>query len=456
MYRTHTSGELRKEHVDKEVTLAGWADSVRVSGKIGFLTIRDRYGRTQCFIGKQLLETLKTIKKESVVQIKGKVNARPENQIKKEMVTGEVELEALELKVLALADPLPLDDSATEDTRLKYRYLDLRKDKLQLALKKRHEAILYMRNFLSEKGFLEITTPMLTKSTPEGARDFLVPSRLHSGKFYALPQSPQQYKQLLMVAGFDKYFQIAPCFRDEDARADRSPGEFYQLDVEMSFVEQEDILQLSEELFIGLIKKLFPDKTFTQIPFPRLNWKDVMEKYNSDKPDIRKNKDDPNELGFCWIVEWPLFETELTDGHYTPSHHMFTQPQEQDIPLLDTDPGKAKSYQHDLVLNGFEVGGGSIRIHDPKIQAKIFDLIGFKEEHKQYFNHMLEAFKYGVPPHGGIAPGIDRILMAIMGLPSIRECIAFPKNKEAKDVMMDAPADVLPGQLDDLNIAVKK
>lgn len=456
MHRTHTCGELRKEHVGQEVTLAGWADSVRVSSKIGFILIRDRYGITQCFIGKELLEKLKTVRKESVVQIMGQVNARPENQIKKDMETGEIELEAKQLTILALADPLPMDESATEDTRLKYRYLDLRGQKLQWALKKRHNAVLFMRNFLHDKGFVEITTPLLTKSTPEGARDFLVPSRTYPGKFFALPQSPQQYKQLLMVAGFDKYFQIAPCLRDEDARADRSPGEFYQLDMELSFVEQEDVLQLTEELFVKLVKELFPDKTFTEIPFPRLNWHDVMEKYKTDKPDIRKNKNDPNEMGFCWILNWPLFEPEMTDGHFAPAHHMFTQPQEQDIPLLDSNPGKAKSWQHDLVLNGFEVGGGSIRIHDPKIQAKIFDLIGFKEEQKKYFNHILEAFRYGVPPHGGIAPGLDRVLMVIMGLPSIRECIAFPKNKEARDVMMDAPADVLPGQLDDLNISLKK
>jgi len=456
MLRTHTCGELRKEHTGKEVVLAGWADSVRVSGKIGFVILRDRYGTTQCFIGKQFLETLKTIRKDSVLQIKGKVNARPEKQVKKEMLTGEIELEATELKVLAMAEPLPLDENATEDTRLKYRYLDLRKEKLQWALKKRHEAVMFIREFLSKKGFLEITTPMLTKSTPEGARDFLVPSRIYPGKFFALPQSPQQYKQLLMVAGFDKYFQIAPCFRDEDARADRSPGEFYQLDLEMSFVEQEDVLKLTEELFIELVKKIFPDKKFTQLPFPRLKYDEVMKKYKTDKPDIRKNKNNPDELGFCWIVNWPLFEPELEDGHFAPAHHMFTQPHEEDIDKLENDPSKVRSFQHDLVLNGFEVGGGSIRIHDPKIQEKIFDLIGFKEEQKKYFSHMLEAFRYGVPPHGGVAPGIDRILMAIMGLSSIREVIAFPKNKEARDVMMDAPSEVLLGQLDDLGIDVRK
>lgn len=456
MLRTHTCGELRKEHVGKTVTLTGWAETVRISGKIGFVLLRDRYGITQCFIAKQFLEILKTIRNESVLRITGKVNARPENQVKKDMLTGEIELEATELEILSLADPLPLDENATEDTRLKYRYIDLRKKELQEIIRKRHEVVLFIRNFFDKKGFIEINTPILTKSTPEGARDYLVPSRIYPGKFFALPQSPQQYKQLLMVAGFDKYFQIAPCFRDEDARADRSPGEFYQLDVEMSFVEQKDVLDLTEELFTKMIEQLFPEKKILQKPFPRLNYSDVMEKYGTDKPDLRKNKDDPDELAFCFVVNFPLFEEEKEDGHFAPKHHMFTQPHEEDLELLDKDPSKVRSFQHDLVLNGFEVGGGSIRIHDAKIQEKIFDLIGFKQEQKKYFHHMLEAFRYGVPPHGGIAPGIDRTLMAIVGAKSIRDVIAFPKNKEAKDVMMDAPSEVLPGQLDDLNIKVKK
>ncbi|RJQ17232.1 aspartate--tRNA ligase [Candidatus Woesearchaeota archaeon] len=456
MFRTHTCGELRKEHAGKTVTLAGWIDTLRVSGKIGFLLLRDRYGITQCFLGKDILEQASSLKKETVVQIEGLVNKRPDNQIKKELLTGEIELEVKALKVLSSAEALPLDESATEDTRLKYRYLDLRKPELQQVLKKRHDLILFMRSFLDKKGFYEITTPILTKSTPEGARDYLVPSRVYPGKFFALPQSPQQYKQLLMVAGMDKYFQIAPCFRDEDARADRAPGEFYQLDIEMSFIHQNDILDLTEELFIKMIEHVFPEKKILQKPFPRLNYTDVVKKYGTDKPDLRKNKDDPDELAFAWVINFPLFEEELEHGHYAPKHHMFTMPHEDDIHLLDTHPEKARSYQHDLVLNGFEVGGGSVRIHNPELQAKIFKLIGFKEKETKYFHHMLEAFKYGTPPHGGIAPGIDRTLMVVMGKQSIRDVVAFPKNKEARDVMMDAPSEVLPGQLDDLKISLKK
>ncbi len=458
MLRTHTCGELRKNDAGKTVTLAGWVETLRISGKIGFLLLRDRYGITQCFLNATLAEQLKDVRRESVVQVTGEVKERPDKQKKPEMATGDIELSVKEANVLSAADPLPLelDESVetSEDTRLKYRYLDLRRPPMQDMIAKRDAFIHAIREHLHQQGFLEVSTPVLTKSTPEGARDFLVPSRLHRGKFYALPQSPQQYKQLLMVAGADKYFQIAPCFRDEDARADRSPGEFYQLDLEMSFPEQEDVLRLTEELFTKVVTEVFPDKRLTT-PFPRLTYKQAMEKYGTDKPDLRKDKNDPDEMAFCWVVDFPLFEPELEDGHYAPMHHMFTMPHEDDLPLLKSDPGKARSYQHDLVLNGFEVGGGSIRIHDAKIQEKIFELIGFSKEQEEYFAHMLEAFRYGVPPHGGIAPGIDRMLMVLMGKKSIREVIAFPKNKDARDVMMDAPSTVDKGQLDDLGIALK-
>lgn len=455
MLRTHTCGELSKKQTGKSATLCGWVDQIRTFGKIGFLKLRDRYGTTQVFLNPALAKEFGQLRKESVVMVKGLVQERPAKDVRKEPA-GDIELKAETITVLNESAPLPLDDNASEDTRLKYRYLDLRSSKLQKNIRRRHEAVLFIRNFLHDEGFLEITTPMLTKSTPEGARDYLVPSRVHKGKFYALPQSPQQYKQLLMIAGFDKYFQIAPCFRDEDARADRAPGEFYQLDMEMCFMEQEDILAVTEKLFIEMIKKVFPEKKFTKLPFPIFNYEDVMKKYGTDKPDLRKNKNDPDEMVFVWIVNFPLFESKLKNGHYAPMHHMFTRPHEDDLKLLDKDPSKAKSYQHDLVLNGFEVGGGSVRIHDSKVQQKIFDLIGFSNEQKKYFNHMIEAFKYGAPPHGGIALGIDRLLMVIMGEPSLREVIAFPKNKEARDVMMDAPSDVDKGQLDELNISVKK
>ena len=462
MLRTHTCGELTKKHVGKKVTLCGWVDSIRSQGRIGFVDLRDRYGITQCFISKDLTGKLKGIRKESVLQVEGKVEARPKNQIKKDIKTGSIEIKAENIHPLSLSDPLPLDTNATEDTRLKYRYLDLRKEELQEAIKKRYEVILFIRKFLDLKGFLEITTPILTKSTPEGARDYLVPSRVHKGKFYALPQSPQQYKQLLMIAGFDKYFQIAPCFRDEDARAHRCPGEFYQLDMEMSFVTREDILKITEELFIKMIKNLFPDKKISKKPFPRLTYDEAISKYGTDSPDLRKNKKDKDELAFCWIIDFPLFTKQTKDDFYygagekwAPSHHMFTAPKEEDLHLLEKSPDKVRSYQYDLVLNGYEVGGGSIRIHDSKVQEKIFDLIGFTKEHKEEFKHLLTAFKYGVPPHGGIAPGIDRLLMVIMGKPSVRDVVAFPKNKDAKDMMLDAPSKVSEEQLKELGLKLR-
>lgn len=467
MLRTHTCGELRKEHVGKTVTLSGWVDTHRVQGRISFILLRDRYGITQAFVNPKLTEKLGELRRESVVQITGEVKARPENQIREELATGEVELSASDVKVITAASPLPieLDESidTSEEKRLKYRYLDLRKPRMTKNMVLRHEAMMFVRNFLHEKGFVELHTPILTKSTPEGARDYLVPSRVHNGKFYALPQSPQQYKQLLMVAGMDRYFQIAPCFRDEDARNDRCPGEFYQIDMEMSFVEQNDVLELCEEMMIGLIKNVFPEKTITEVPFPRIPYAEAMKKYGRDNPDIRKNKDDKNELAFCWVVDFPLFQKQSEEDFFHgagkewgPSHHMFTMPKEEHITLLDTDPGAVHSYQHDLVLNGFEVGGGSIRIHDPKIQQKIFELIGFSKEQEKEFAHLLEAFSYGVPPHGGIAPGFDRLLMVILGEESIREVVTFPKDGHARDPVMDAPSVVAQEQLDELGIQLKK
>ncbi len=459
MYRTHTCGELTKKNVGKTVTLSGWVDSARTHGKIGFINIRDRYGITQLVLGRNLVKKIEDLRKESVIMARGKVKARPVKLVNKRLKTGEIEVEVSALDILNRAEPLPLElgggVESFEETRLKYRYLDLRRERMQNNMLLRHRAIKFIRDYLDNKGFIEVTTPILTKSTPEGARDYLVPSRLHRGKFYALPQSPQQYKQLLMIAGFDKYFQIAPCFRDEDARADRCPGEFYQLDLEVSFVEQKDILDLIEDLYIQLVRKIFPKKKIAKLPFPRLTYNDVMKKYGTDKPDLRKDKNNKDELAFCWILDFPLFEEELENGHYAPKHHMFTMPKESDIKYLKTNPHKVRSYQHDLVLNGLEIGGGSIRIHKPELQEVIFDLIGFTGEQKKYFSHMLEAFKYGAPPHGGIAPGIDRSLMAISG-ETIRDVIAFPKNKEAQDVTMDAPSWVSKEQLDELGIIVKK
>ncbi|MBU1199340.1 MAG: aspartate--tRNA ligase [Nanoarchaeota archaeon] len=467
MLRTNTCGELRAKDAGKKITLCGWVDAHRIQGKLSFIMLRDRYGITQIFVNPKITKEIGEIRRESVIQVKGEVKKRPDNQIKKELATGEIEVSADEVNILSKAAPLPLEldesVSSTEEIRLKYRYLDLRRPRMIKNLTLRHKAIQFIRDYLDKKDFLDVTTPILTKSTPEGARDYLVPSRIHKGKFYALPQSPQQYKQLLMVAGIDKYYQIAPCFRDEDSRADRCPGEFYQLDLEMSFVEQEDILKITEDLFIKMVEKVFPDKKISQIPFPRISHKEAMEKYKSDKPDIRKNKDDKNELAFCWILDFPLFNKQTEEDFFHgagqewgPSHHMFTAPKEEHLHLLDKEPGEVRSYQHDLVLNGFEVGGGSIRIHDPDVQAKIFDLIGFDEKQKKEFAHLLEAFTYGVPPHGGIAPGIDRLIMVILGEDHIREVIAFPKDKSAKDPVMNAPSEVTKGQLDELGLKIDK
>ncbi|MFH1292166.1 MAG: aspartate--tRNA ligase [bacterium] len=457
------------EKIGEEVVLKGWVDARRNMGKIVFLDLRDLKGKVQVIgvpaeLDEKSQEELKRVRPEWVVEIKGVVNERGDKQKNPDTPTGNVEILAKELIVLSEAKTPPFEvDKDTkvihEELRLRYRYLDLRSERMNKNIKLRHNIIKFIRDWLCERDFTEIQTPMLTKSTPEGARDFLVPSRLHPGKFYALPQSPQQYKQLLMVAGFEKYFQIAPCFRDEDARADRSPGEFYQLDLEMSFVDQEDIINLTEELFTELVKVVAPNKKITSTPFPRLSYAECMEKYGTDSPDLRENKDDINELAFAWVVDFPLF-TEQTEEDYfhgagdkwAPSHHMFTAPKKEDFALLDQDPGKVRSLQHDLVLNGSEIAGGSIRIHDPKVQEKIFDLIGFSDEQKKEFSHLLEAFEYGVPPHGGIAPGIDRLVRIIAGEENIREVVAFPKSNDAREMVMDAPSIVSEEQLKEVHI----
>jgi len=326
---------------------------------------------------------------------------------------------------------------------------------MQKNLRMRHNVVSLMRNFLKEKGFVEIETPILTKSTPEGARDFVVPSRLHPENFYALPQSPQQYKQLLMVGGMERYFQIAKCLRDEDPRADRQP-EFTQLDIEMSFPTQEEILLLIEELYIKIVKELFPEKKIQQIPFPRLTHKEAMETYYSDKPDMRKDKNDPNELAFCFVIDWPLFE-KTEEKQISSSHHPFTAPKDEDIALLDKDPMKAKSWQHDLALNGSEIAGGSIRITDPEIQKKIFKILGHSDEEiQQKFGHLLGAFEYGVPPHGGVASGIDRFLAILLNEPNIREVIAFPKTGDFRSLMMDSPSPISEEQLRELHLKIEK
>lgn len=584
MLKTHSCGELRVDHIDQTVTVAGWVNRRRDMGGVIFIDLRDRSGKVQVVVDSGRSQTAfdqaEQVRSEFVLQVKGTIARRMEGQENYNLPTGEIELLAEEIVVLnpAKTTPIQIDKDAGEDEtlRLKYRYLDLRRERMQRNLMIRHKAIKYIRDFLDARGFMEIETPILFKSTPEGARDYLVPSRVHPGKFYALPQSPQQLKQLLMVAGVERYFQIARCFRDEDQRADRQP-EFTQLDMEISFVERDDILDLIEELMIGMANEVSV-VPLAWTDFPRLSYQDAMNRFGTDRPDLRYDMElvdisevvkdsafrvfaenvaagrpvkaicatgcgdysrkqmselediakehgakglawlaihpeteeirgpiakfftveqliaiteamkakpgdlilissdikqvvhtvlgemrqemarrlgytDKKELAFCWVVDFPLFEEEMEDGHYAPSHHMFTAPKREHIPLLDSDPHAVLSEQYDLVCNGYEVAGGSIRIHDRPLQRKIMELIGFSiEEAKDQFGHMLEAFEYGAPPHGGIAPGIDRIIALMAGEPNIREVMAFPKNQNATDVMADAPSYVVQRQLNELHI----
>jgi aspartyl-tRNA synthetase len=586
MLKTHSCGELRLEHVDQTVTLAGWVNRRRDMGGVIFIDLRDRLGKCQVVIdagrtadGFKLAEQVRS---EYVLQVKGKVWPRPAGQENPNLPTGAIEVLAEEVVILNPAKTPPFmvdrDDNVDESLRLKYRYLDLRRERLQRNLTIRHKAIKFIRDFLDERDFLEVETPILFKSTPEGARDYLVPSRVHPGKFYALPQSPQQLKQLLMVAGYERYFQIARCFRDEDLRADRQP-EFTQLDMEMSFVSRDDVLDLIEGLMIGMVQhtSLVP---LAYDQFPRLSYHEAVNRFGTDRPDLRYGLEltdvsdivadsafrvfaenvaagkpvkaicapgcgeysrkqltdledlaksagakalawlaihpetgeirgpiakfftveqliaitermsagpgdliliasderrivhatlgalreemgtrlglkDKKELAFCWVVDFPLFEEVMEEGHYAPSHHMFTSPKREHIPLLDTDPGQVLSEQYDLVCNGFEVAGGSIRIHERPLQRKIMELIGFSwEEAESQFGHMLEAFEYGAPPHGGIAPGIDRLVALMCGEPNIREVMAFPKTAQATDLMSDTPSTVAQKQLNELQIAL--
>ncbi|MFH0943354.1 MAG: amino acid--tRNA ligase-related protein [Candidatus Beckwithbacteria bacterium] len=448
--------------IGKTILLQGWVNSVRSHGKIVFFDLRDRSGLVQVI---SQLPNL-NLKPESVVAVTGKVVLRPEKLVNPKLPTGTVEIQAQTVQVISLAKelPFPLDSGGheiDETIRLKYRYLDLRRPRLNQIIRTRSQVVNFIRSFLLAKDFVEIETPILTKTTPEGARDFLVPSRLQRGKFYALPQSPQQYKQLLMVAGFERYFQIPRCFRDEDPRHDRAYGEFTQLDLEMSFVDQNDILKLIETMYTQMVKTIFPQKKLSVSPWPRISHAQAQKKYGSDKPDLRKDKTDPHELAFAWIVDFPLFTPQTKEdffhgagknAKFAPSHHMFTAPHPDDIKLLDKNPLKVRGLQHDLVLNGYEVGGGSIRIHDPKIQEKVFELIGFTKQQKQQFEHLLTAFQYGVPPHGGIAPGIDRLLMVLFNEPNLREVIAFPAVASGQTSVMDAPSVPEPEQLQELHL----
>lgn len=450
---------------DQEVSLKGWVHSRRDHGKIIFLDVRDISGVIQAIAAPdnpEVYEAAKKIRSEFVVEISGIISKRPEKLINPHLKTGTVELQIKNLIIIndAQTPPFEIDRDTkeiNEDLRLKYRYLDLRTERMKKNMILRHQCNQFVRNYLSNNGFYEIETPFMSKSTPEGARDFLIPSRKQPGTFYALPQSPQQYKQLLMVAGIDRYFQIVRCFRDEDERGQRQP-EFTQIDIEMSFIEQEDILQISEKLIIELVSKICPDKTIQDIPFPHLTYKEVVEKYNSDKPDLRKDKNDPNLLAFEWVVDFPMFEYKEGDKRWGAVHHPFTGIVEEDLPKLESSElDKIRANQYDLVLNGNEAAGGSIRTHDPKILSKVFQVLGnTKEEIEQKFGHLLKAFEFGVPPHGGIAFGYDRLIMVLAGEENIREVIAFPKNGEAHDPLMDSPSIVDEKQLKELGISLIK
>jgi len=589
-YRTHNCGELTKKNKDQDIILSGWINKKRDHGNLLFIDLRDNYGLTQCVIDKsnQFFKELEKTQLESVVKINGKLVERSKETINPDLKTGEIEVNIISFEILGYCKELPMpvfsDQDYAEEIRLKYRYLDLRRKKIHENIILRSRVISFIRNKMSELGFLEFQTPILTSSSPEGARDFLVPSRLNPGKFYALPQAPQQFKQLVMVSGFDKYFQIAPCFRDEDARADRSPGEFYQLDLEMSFVEQEDVFKVVEELMISLFKK-FSSKKLLHEKFPRISYEEVMLKYGTDKPDLRnpllindltnvftredvkfdifkklvksgskvrsivtkKTKDKPrsffdnidkwakdqgasglayftiekdqklsakgpvgkffpedslkdimkitnaevgdslffacgklneveeisslardkiakelnlideSKFAFCWIVDYPMFKKDEMTNKVQFSHNPFSMPQ-GDIKNIDfKKPLNIKAYQYDIVCNGVELSSGAIRNHIPELMYKLFSIAGYdKNQVGEKFSGMINALSYGAPPHGGIAPGIDRIVMLLANEKNIREVTMFPMNQNAQDLMMNAPSKVSEEQLKELNLNLKK
>ncbi len=452
------------EFVGQEVTVCGWVNSRRNMGKLAFLDMRDRSGLLQVvLVPAELTESarasMEDIRSEYCLKITGIVNKRGDKQINPNLETGTVEMLAKDVEILNTSKTPPFELENTmainEEARLKYRYLDIRSQRMIKNLDLRDNVVAFMRKFLRNEGFIEVETPVLTKGTPEGSREYLVPSRLHDGKFYVLPQSPQQFKQLLMVAGVEKYFQIARCFRDEDQRGDRQP-EFTQLDMEMSFVTQDDVLEINERLMIELVKEIAPEKHITNVPFPRISYRDAVAQYGSDKPDMRKDKNDPNELAFCWVVDFPMFEDDK-EGGVQAAHHPFCMPHPDDLHLLDTEPMKVRASSYDMVLNGYELSSGSIRIHKRELQNKIFELLGIPAEQIQArFGHMLEAFEYGAPPHGGMAPGVDRLVMILANEPNIREVIAFPKTGDARDLLMGAPSDIELKRLNEAHIQIKK
>ena len=449
--------------VGEIVNLYGWVNIRRDHGKLIFIDLRDRSGVVQAVFSpsdNELREAADKLRPEWVVRLKGKVKARPEKMFNPEIPTGKVEIEPLELEILNEAETMPIAIDTDgyeigEESRMTYRYLDLRRPRLLKNISKRHETVLFIRNWLSGTGFLEIETPILTKSTPEGARDYVVPSRIYPGKFFALPQSPQQYKQLLMAAGIERYFQIARCFRDEDTRGDRQP-EFTQLDLEMSFVERDDVMDLNEKLLIDLVKTIYPEKIIQDIPFPRISYKEAMEKYGTDRPDLRKDPNDPNLLAFCWVVDFPFFE-KTNDGKWTFTHNPFSAPKPEHMEdlMAQKNVSNILTTQYDIVLNGWEIGGGSIRSHKSGILESVFEIIGYsKNQIKENFGHMLKALGHGAPTHGGIAWGFDRLVALLNNELNIREVMAFPKTGDARDLMMDSPSELANEQLKELHIKI--
>lgn len=450
-------------NINEKVSVEGFINNVRSHGNVLFFDIRDSTGIIQAVITKNNphYDSAKEIRPEWVIKIEGVVKERPEKMKNENLQTGEVELEIEEIVIHSKAETTPFSPLTDgfeigEELRMKYRYIDLRRERLQKNLEARHKTILHCRNFLHEKGFLEIETPVLTKSTPEGARDFLVPSRVHPGTFYALPQSPQQYKQLLMISGVERYFQFARCFRDEDLRADRQ-AEFTQLDIELSFVSKKEILNLVEEMVIEVVEILFPEKKIKEKPFPRIAYKEAIEKWETDRPDLRDDQEDKDELAFAFIVDFPMFEKD-DSGKWNAVHHPFTRPDEEDPERIKKKPEKIAGLQYDLVLNGNEIAGGSIRSHDSEVLKAVFQVLGHETKNiEEKFGHLLSAFSYGVPPHGGIAFGFDRFLMVLRGEKNIREVIAFPKTGDGRELMMETPSsNIDKEQLKELSLKVEK
>ena len=453
-----------KANIGKEIVIKGWVDTRRDQGKLVFFDFRDLSGKVQCVVlpnHAEAIEAAKEVRPEWVLEIQGIVNARPERNVQADKQNGDVEIEILNITVLnqAVAPAFAIDTDGKEigeEVRLEKRYLDLRRERLQKNIRARNNVMQLVRNVLNAKNFIEIETPILTKSTPEGARDYIVPSRLDIGAFYALPQSPQQYKQLLMTAGFEKYFQFARCMRDEDTRGDRQP-EFTQMDLEMSFATEEDLMSLNEEVLIKIVSELYPEKKIQQIPFPRIPYKEAMEKYGVDRPDLRENKEDPNLLAFCWVVDFPFFEKDK-NGKWTFTHNPFSGAKPEFVADLAAGNNIENiiAAQYDIVLNGFEIGGGSVRNHNADSLMKVFEILGYPADKiNENFGHMLEAFRSGTPPHAGLAWGFDRLMMILQNEPNIREVIAFPKTGEGRDLMMQSPSAVSDEQLRELRLKIK-